>query len=478
MSSTNSKLTRVADNIRILSASMVEKAKSGHPGGSMGGADFMTVLYTEFLRYDPDNTSYLPRSFLPRSGPHVADALFDAVAGRVLYDRRFAVLRQWGSVTPGHPEADFARGVENTSGPLGQGHAMALGAAIAERFMAARFGEWMAHKTYAYISDGAVEEEISQGVGRIAGHLGLSNFIMYYDSNNIQLSTKVDEVMTENVAMKYEAWGWNVLSVDGHNINEIREALVAANSETERPTLIIGRTVMGKGAKGPSGESFEDKVSTHGQPLTAAGAISTRRSRISAAIRTIRSPSSPRAAKPSPSAAKRFRAWAARQAEVEKTWRAEHGDLARKLDMFLSGRVPEIDYKSIEVKGRRGDARGIGCRAGRLRRKDREHDRGFCGPFELGQDGRLPQEDQGLHEGRLQRQILSGGSLGADDGLRGQRHGAARGVIPACGTFFVFSDYMKPAVRLSALMRLHVIYLDARLVPRWRGRSYASADRA
>jgi len=102
--------------------------------------------------------------------------------------------------------------------------------------MAARFGEWMAHKTYAYISDGAVEEEISQGVGRIAGHLGLSNFIMYYDSNNIQLSTKVDEVDTENVAMKYEAWGWNVLSVDGHNINEIREALVAANSETERPT--------------------------------------------------------------------------------------------------------------------------------------------------------------------------------------------------------------------------------------------------
>ena len=249
MSTTNSKLTRVADNIRILSAAMVEKAKSGHPGGAMGGADFITVLFTEFLRYDPDNMAYPYRDRFFLDPGHMSPMLYATLSLAGHYSTEdLQSLRQWGSVTPGHPEVDVMRGVENTSGPLGQGHAMALGAAIAERFMAARFGEWMAHKTYAYISDGAVEEEISQGVGRIAGHLGLSNFVMYYDSNNIQLSTKVDEVMTENVAMKYEAWGWNVLSVDGHNINEIREALVAANSETERPTLIIGRTVMGKGA--------------------------------------------------------------------------------------------------------------------------------------------------------------------------------------------------------------------------------------
>ena len=271
MSSTNSKLTRVADNIRILSAAMVEKAKSGHPGGAMGGADFVTVLYTEFLRYDPDNMAYPYRDRFFLDPGHMSPMLYSVLSLAGYYTTEdLQSLRQWGSVTPGHPEVDVMRGVENTSGPLGQGHAMALGAAIAERFMAARFGEWMAHKTYAYISDGAVEEEISQGVGRIAGHLGLSNFIMYYDSNNIQLSTKVDEVDTENVAMKYEAWGWNVLSVDGHNINEIREALVAANSETERPTLIIGHTVMGKGARATDGGSFEDKVSTHGQPLTAA----------------------------------------------------------------------------------------------------------------------------------------------------------------------------------------------------------------
>ena len=271
--STNTKLTRVADNIRILSAAMVEKAKSGHPGGAMGGADFVTVLYAEFLRYDPDNMAYPYRDRFFLDPGHMSPMLYSVLSLAGFYSTEdLKSLRQWGSVTPGHPEVDVLRGVENTSGPLGQGHAMALGAAIAERFLAARFGEWMAHRTYAYISDGAVEEEISQGVGRIAGHLGLSNLVMYYDANNIQLSTKVDEVDTENVAMKYEAWGWNVLKIDGHNINEIREALVAAQSEMERPTLIIGRTVMGKGAVGPDGASYEDRVSTHGQPLSSAGA--------------------------------------------------------------------------------------------------------------------------------------------------------------------------------------------------------------
>ena len=446
----------------------------------MGGADFMTVLYTEFLRYDPDNTSYPYRDRFFLDPGHMSPMLYSTLSLAGYYTTEdLQSLRQWGSVTPGHPEVDFARGVENTSGPLGQGHAMALGAAIAERFLAARFGEWMAHKTYAYISDGAVEEEISQGVGRIAGHLGLSNFIMYYDSNNIQLSTKVDEVMTENVAMKYEAWGWNVLSVDGHNINEIREALVAANSETERPTLIIGRTVMGKGAKGPAGESFEDKVSTHGQPLTAAGAD------FAATVKNLGGdPNDPFAvfSKSREAFSERreaLRAWASRQAEVEKTWRAEHGDLARKLDMFLSGEPARNRLQVDRGEGRRGDARGIGCGAGRLRREDREHDRRFCGPFELGQDGRLPQENQGLHEGRLQRQILSGWSLGTDDGLRGQRHGAARG-CDSCvrHVLRLLGLHETGSASFGADAPARDLYLDARLVPRWRGRSYAPADRA
>ena len=458
--STNSKLTRVADNVRILSAAMVERAKSGHPGGAMGGADFITVLYSEFLRYDPDNMAYPFRDRFFLDPGHMSPMLYSVLSLAGHYSTEDLMsLRQWNSVTPGHPEVDVLRGVENTSGPLGQGHAMALGAAIAERFMVARFGEWMAHKTYAYISDGAVEEEISQGVGRVAGHLGLANLIMYYDANNVQLSTTVDEVDTENVKMKYEAWGWNVLNINGHNINEIREALVAANAETERPTLIIGRTIMGLGARGPQGESFENKVSTHGQPLTKAGAD------IGRTITNLGgNPEEPFAVfeesrEVFEERKEQLRSWMQEQTAIEKTWRSEHSDLAIKLDMFLSGRLPEIDYKSIEVKTgcatRAASASVLGVFGEKVENmivssadlSNSDKTDGFLKKtkaFEKGDfTGRFFQA--GVSELTMAC-VMNGMAL----------HG---GVIPACGTFFVFSDYMKPAIRLSALMRLHVIYV-------------------
>lgn len=460
MSTTNSKLTRVADNVRILSAAMVEKAKSGHPGGAMGGADFITVLYAEFLRYDLDNMAYPYRDRFFLDPGHMSPMLYATLSLAGHYTTEdLKSLRQWGSVTPGHPEVDVMRGVENTSGPLGQGHAMALGAAIAERFMVARFGEWMAHRTYAYISDGAVEEEISQGVGRIAGHLGLSNLVMFYDANNVQLSTKVDEVDTENVAMKYEAWGWNVLTIDGHNINEIREALVAAQSETERPTLIIGRTTMGKGALGPSGESFENKVSTHGQPLTAAGVD------FAATVKHLGGdPEDPFAVfeesrEVFAERREALRAWAAEQAAVEKSWRSEHKELARKLDDFLSGRLPEIDYKQIEVKPdvatRAASASVLGVYAEKF-------DNMIVSSADLSNsdktDGFL-KKTKAFTKGDFSGKFFQAGvsELTMACVMNGMAlHG---GVIPVCGTFFVFSDYMKPAVRLAALMRLHVIYV-------------------
>ena len=292
----NSKLNRAADNIRILAASTVEKAKSGHPGGAMGGADFINLLYAEFLRYDPEDPSYPFRDRFFLDPGHMSAMLYSVLMMAGFYTAEdLKTFRQWGSITPGHPEVDVMHGVENTSGPLGQGHAMALGAAIAERFMAARFGEWMEHKTYAFISDGAVQEEISQGVGRIAGHLGLSNLIMYYDSNNVQLSTKVDEVDNEDVAAKYRAWNWHVITVDGNDVEQLRAALVEANAQTEKPTIIIGHSVMAKGAVGADGRSFEGCVSTHGQPLSGAGADLA--ATIRAAMRRTPSRSSPRAAR-------------------------------------------------------------------------------------------------------------------------------------------------------------------------------------
>ncbi|MBQ4503384.1 MAG: transketolase [Alistipes sp.] len=453
-------LAKAANNIRILAASMVEKAKSGHPGGAMGGADFVNVLFAEFLRYDPDNMLYPFRDRFFLDPGHMSPMLYSVLALAGHYSMEdLQQFRQWGSVTPGHPEVDFLRGVENTSGPLGQGHAMGLGAAIAERFMVARFGEWMAHKTYIYISDGAVQEEVSQGVGRIAGNLGLSNIIMYYDSNNVQLSTKVDEVDTEDVAMKYRAWGWNVIEIDGQSIPQIREALKKANEPTDKPTIIIGTTVMGKGAVTADGGSFEHMVSTHGQPLSAAGAD------YAATITNLGGdPENPFKIFNESKVVYEDRAIALRaemveRKKIEAEWRAENSALARKLDMFLSGKLPQIDYRAIEMKPdvatRAASATVLGVFGEKVENmivasadlSNSDKTDGFLKKTKAFTKGDFTGKffQAGVSEFTMAC-IMNGMAL----------HG---GVIPACGTFFVFSDYMKPVVRLSALMRLHVIYI-------------------
>ncbi len=457
---TNSNLMRVADNIRILATSMVEKAKSGHPGGAMGGADFVSVLFAEFLRYDPDNMLYPFRDRFFLDPGHMSPMLYSVLALAGHYSlEELQQFRQWGSVTPGHPEVDFLRGVENTSGPLGQGHAMGLGAAIAERFMVARFGEWQAHKTYIYISDGAVQEEVSQGVGRIAGDLGLSNIIMFYDANNVQLSTKVDEVDKEDIAMKYRAWGWQVLEIDGHNIDQIREALTTANASTEQPTLIIGHTIMGKGLRTADGESFEDRVSTHGQPVSAAGASP------EATIKNLGGdPENPfqifaESAEVFAARAEELRAEMVERKNIEAEWRQANPALAIKLDGFLSGKLPDIDYRSIAIKSgsptRAASAAVLGVYAEQVENmvvasadlSNSDKTDGFLKKthaFKRGDfTGRFFQA--GVSEFTMAC-VMNGMAL----------HG---GIIPACGTFFVFSDYMKPVIRMSALMRLHVIYV-------------------
>ena len=456
----NNKLQRAADNIRILAASMVEKAKSGHPGGAMGGADFINVLYTEFLRYDPDNMAYPHRDRMFLDPGHMSPMLYAVLSLAGNYTTEdLQSLRQWGSVTPGHPEVDVMRGVENTSGPLGQGHAMALGAAIAERFMVARFGEWMAHKTYAFISDGAVQEEISQGVGRIAGHLGLANLIMYYDSNNIQLSTKCDEVDTEDIEMKYKAWNWNVITVNGQSIDEIRAALKAANAETERPTLIIGKTIMGYGARKADGSSFENMVSTHGQPLTAAGAD------IAATIKNLGgNPDEPFAVFEESKEVyaqrkEELRAWAKQMQATEAAWRKENPALAEKMDNFYSGKLPEIDYSAINIKPDDATRSASSAMLGYFA----EHvENMVVSSADLSNsdktDGFL-KKTKAFTKGDFSGNFFQAGvaELTMACVMNGMAlHG---GIIPACGTFFVFSDYMKPAVRLSALMEKKVIYI-------------------
>ena len=344
-------LNRAADNVRILTAAMVEKAKSGHPGGSMGGADFINVLYSQFLNYDPTDPNWVCRDRFYLDPGHMSTMLYSVLlfSGKYTMDD-IKAFRQWGSNTPGHPDLDYAHGIENTSGPLGQGHAMACGAAIAERFLAARFGEWMSHKIYTFISDGGIQEEISEGVGRLAGTLGLSNLIMFYDANQIQLSTRVEEVDDEDIAAKYKAWHWNVIEIDGNDAQQIIDALVAANKSTDKPTLIIGHTIMGKGCKKADGSSAEMMVSTHGQPLSKAGVD------VALTIKGLGgNPDDPFQIFPDVQQLYADRLaeltkMAAEKKQKQAEWAKQNPELAAKLEEYFSGRAPKIDYSKIEQK--------------------------------------------------------------------------------------------------------------------------------
>ena len=454
-------INRAADNIRILAASMVEKAKSGHPGGAMGGADFINVLYSGFLHFDPDDMTWANRDRFFMDPGHMSPMLYSVLSLIGKYNMEdLKNFRQWGSVTPGHPEVDKARGVENTSGPLGQGHTMAVGSAIAERFLVSRFGEWMAHKTYAFISDGGIQEEISQGAGRIAGTLGLSNLIMFYDANNIQLSTKVEEVTTENTAEKYEAWGWNVLTINGNDADEIYRALSVANDEKKRPTLIIGQTLMGKGAKGANNEDFSNKVSTHGQPLTAAGAS------IEKTIENLGGdPQNPFTIFPDVKAfyeevLKEKRVHAQKKKAEQAAWEKANPELAAKFHKFMSGEVPAIDYKAIQQKA---NIASRAASAAILTELSKQVENMIVSSADLSNsdktDGFIKGGARDLVKGDFSGAFLQAGV--AELTMAAICNGIALhgGIFVACGTFFVFSDYMKPALRLSALMELPVKYI-------------------
>ena len=453
-------MNRAADNIRVLAASMVEKAKSGHPGGAMGGADFINVLFSEYLVYDPNNPEWEGRDRYFQDPGHMSPMLYSALAltGKFTMEE-LSMFRQWGSPTPGHPEVDIKRGIENTSGPLGQGHTYAVGAAIAAKFLKARLGDVMNQTIYAYISDGGIQEEISQGAGRVAGTLGLDNLIMFYDSNNIQLSTTVEEVTTENVAMKYEAWGWKVISINGNDVNEIRKALDEAKAETQRPTLIIGNTIMGKGAMGADKSNYENKVSTHGQPLSAAGAS------IEETIKNLggdpQNPFSvfPEVAELYAKRAKELEAIVAERYAAKEAWAKANPELAEKMKFWFSGKAPKLDWEAIEQKANQATRAASATVLGVLATKVENM---ICSSADLSNsdktDGFLKKTHsfvKGDFSGAFFQAGVSELTM-ACVCIGMSLHG---GVIVACGTFFVFSDYMKPAIRMAALMEQPVKFI-------------------
>ncbi|WP_288207540.1 transketolase [uncultured Parabacteroides sp.] len=453
-------MNRAADNIRVLAASMVEKANSGHPGGAMGGADFINVLFSEYLVYDPKNPEWEGRDRYFQDPGHMSPMLYSALAltGKFTMEE-LSQFRQWGSPTPGHPEVDIKRGIENTSGPLGQGHTYAVGAAIAAKFLKARLGDVMNQTIYAYISDGGIQEEISQGAGRVAGTLGLDNLIMFYDSNNIQLSTTVEEVTAENVAMKYEAWGWKVISINGNDVNEIRKALDEAKAEANRPTLIIGNTIMGKGARGADDSSYENKVSTHGQPLSAAGAS------IEETIKNLGGdPKNPFAvftdvAELYAKRAKELEAIVAERYAAKEVWAKANPELAEKMAFWFSGKAPELDWAAIEQKANQATRAASATVLGVLATKVENM---VCSSADLSNsdktDGFL-KKTHSFRKGDFSGAFFQAGVSELTMAcvcIGMSLHG---GVIVACGTFFVFSDYMKPAIRMAALMEQPVKFI-------------------
>jgi len=449
-----------ANNIRALAVAMVEKANSGHPGGPMGGADFMHILYSEYLNYDPSDMTWPFRDRFFMDAGHLSTLMYAQyyLLGNYAKDD-LENFRQWGSMTPGHPEVDITRGIENTSGPLGQGHTMGVGAAIAAKFLQARFGDWMNHKIYGFISDGGVQEEISQGAGRIAGHLGLNNFIMFFDSNDIQLSTSTDEVTSEDTAMKYEAWGWKVVTIDAHNHDEIRQALTDANNETEKPTLIIGKTIIGKGCVAADGSMYEGHCELHGQPIGHTGADYTK-----TLLNLGANPERPfdifddvqvyyigiLKAKTANATKKK--------AEI-KSWSEANKELSNKLDFFLSGKLPELDFESIQHKP------GLASRAsssGVLGYLAEHVENMIVSSADLSNsdktDGFL-KKTYALKKSDFSGSFLQAGVAELTMACIANGLALHGGVIPVVATFFVFSDYMKPAIRLSAIQELPVKYV-------------------
>lgn len=452
-------MNHAADNIRLLAVSMVEKAKSGHPGGAMGGADFINVLFSEFLVFDPDQPTWEGRDRFYLDPGHMSPMLYSALAlqGKYTIDD-LKTFRQWGTICPGHPERDIIHGIENTSGPLGQGHTYAVGAAIAEKFLEARLGStMMQHKIYAYISDGGVQEEISQGAGRIAGLFKLNNLIMFYDANEIQLSTECDVVMRENTRMKYESWGWNVLEINGNDPDEIRAALILANKEEQRPTLIIGHTVMAKGARKEDGSSYERSVKTHGAPL-GGGAYENTVKNLGGDINDpfvvfddVKELYEKRNAE--------LREVVKERHAAETEWRKANPEKAEQMDAWFSGNAPKVDWSELvqkrDVATRVASANCLGVLAEQVPNM-------VCSSADLCNSDKTDGFLKKTHE--LTPDDFTGAFFQAGVSeltmacvcIGMYLHG---GVIPACGTFFVFSDYMKPAIRMAALMRVPIKFI-------------------
>ena len=450
----NTQLT--VDTIRGLAMDIVQKANSGHPGAPMGMADIASVLFLKHLKYNPQDPRWPDRDRFVLSNGHASSLLYSLLhlAGYSVSMDDLKAFRQWDSITPGHPENDLTPGVETTTGPLGQGSGNAVGMALAEAMLAARFGsEIVDHYTYVFAGDGCMMEGITHEVFSLAGHLRLNKLILVYDDNRITIEGKTDLAYSDDVRRRFEGYHWNVLSIDGHNHEEIDQALTAAKKETDRPTIIIARTHIAKGSP-----NKQDTSGSHGSPLGDAEIAATKKLLGLPEDKFFHVPDEVRSvfAERKQQLSNDYLQWHKRCAEFRNAdpalaaqWdAAQEGSIPANLDKILPKFSPDKAMASRQASGAvlQELAKAIPSLVGGSADLAPSTNTELKG-FDSVQAGCMT--GRNLHFG-----IREHGMAAIMNGMA--LHG---GFIVYGATFLVFSDYCRPAVRLSALMHLPVIYV-------------------
>ncbi len=452
-------LRRLAANtLRTLAMDGVQKANSGHPGMPMGMADVATVLFTRFLKFSPGSPAWLDRDRFVLSAGHGSMLLYGLLhlCGYDLPLDELKAFRQWGSRTPGHPEHGLTAGVEMTTGPLGQGVSTAVGLALAERMLAARFNrpghEVVDHHTFALASDGDLMEGVSHEACALAGHLGLGKLVVLYDDNGISIDGPTSLSFSEDVPARFAAYGWHVQRVDGHDFDAVEAAIAAAKAETARPSLVACRTHIGFGSP-----NRQDTSKAHGEPLGAEEIRLTKEKLGWPADAQFLVPDEVRAL---------FEEAASRGAAEEGMWnarvsayRAAHPDLAAQLDLFLSGRLPggwEASLPAFPAEKPLATRQASGAVLDALVP--------VLPTLAVGSADLTPSNNTRAKAAVDVKAGEYGGSY-LRFGIREHGMGAIlnglalHGFRPFGGTFLVFADYMKGAIRLAALMEQPVVYV-------------------
>lgn len=450
-------LTTIAHTVRGLTADAVEKAKSGHPGMPLGCAEIGAVLYSDVLKHDPTDPAWPDRDRFVLSAGHGSMFIYSFLhlTGYDLPMSELKNFRQLGAKTAGHPEYGLVPGVETTTGPLGQGVANAVGMALAERMLAAKFNrpgyEIVDHYTYVLAGDGCLMEGVSAEASSLAGHLGLGKLIVIYDSNQISIEGDTELAFTESVADRYRAYGWQVLEINGHDFQAIADALAAARAEKNKPSLIVARTRIGRYS------ALEGSEKSHGAPLG--------EENVKALKKALGLPDEefyvPQEVYDF--YAERRKVWTERRREWEKLfaeWSARYPELRREWDAAMSPTATIDIAEKIEpfAVGTSQATRKSSQVVLQQMAKELPHLVGGSAdlaPSTLTLIDDSPSVQRGDYAGRNLHFGVREHAMGAI--VNGMAlHG---GFLPYCATFLVFSDYMRPPIRLAALMGLPVIFV-------------------